>query len=488
MDQRKKLQLKKLLKSLDGFRARHTELITVYIPSGYAITSVTQQLMQEQGTAENIKSKTTRKNVQTALEKMVRQLRTYKATPHNGLALFSGNVSESEGGIDFKIFAIEPPMPLNIKIYKCDQAFYLDPLKDILLPTKTYGLVVIDRQAANIAVLKGTTIQPLYEQDSLVPGKTRKGGQCLHPNTLVNTTTKIKDLKVGDVISSINIASMRIDKSIIKDKWIVKKNKYFKIQTKDEKIISSADHLFFLKDGDTKPAEDLSVGDLLLSVSEPKIITAIKMVTAPIELIDISVENQNFIANGLIVHNSAHRFERVREGMAKDFFKKIGDAAAEIFRTVENLHGIIIGGPGPTKETFAAGFLATDIKNKVVAVKDTGYTGMQGLQELVNRSQDVLAREDIIEEKIAVDKFLGTLNKRPKFAAYGEEQIKRAIEMGAVDLLLISEDIDEDLAEQLSEKVESSGGAWQLISKNSREGEQLSALGGWGAVLRFPVE
>ena len=252
--------------------------------------------------------------------------------------------------------------PINIKIYKCDQTFYLEPLKDVLLPTKTYGLVVIDRQAANIALLKGTTIQPLYEQESLVPGKTRKGGQ------------------------------------------------------------------------------------------------------------------------------SAHRFERVREGMAKDFFKKIGDSAANIFRTVDNLHGIIIGGPGPTKETFAGGFLATDIKNKVIAVKDTGYTGMQGLQELVSRSQDVLAREDIMEEKLAVDKFLETLNKRPKFATYGEEQIKRAVEMGAVSLLLISEDINEELAEQLSEKVESSGGAWQLISKNSREGEQLAALGGWGAVLRFPVE
>jgi len=57
-----------------------------------------------------------------------------------------------------------------------------------------------------------------------------------------------------------------------------------------------------------------------------------------------------------------------------------------------------------------------------------------------------------------------------------------------VKLLLISEDIDENLAEKLSELVENGGGAWRLISRASREGEQLVALGGWGAVLRFPVE
>jgi len=362
MDQRKKLQLKKLLKELEGFRARHTELITVYIPSGYSVVSIIQQLSQEQGTAENIKSKATRKNVQTALEKMIRQLRTYKATPHNGLAIFSGNVSETEGGQNFKVFAIEPPTVINTRLYKCDQTFYLEPIKEILMPKKTYGLLVIDRQEANIALLKGTNIVPVFGKDSLVPGKTKKGGQ------------------------------------------------------------------------------------------------------------------------------SAHRFERVREGMAKDFFKNIADAATKIFHDVADLHGIIIGGPGPTKETFVSGFLPHDIKEKVIAIKDVGYTGAQGLQELVTKSQDVLAKEDIIEEQLAVNRFLETLNKRPKFATYGEEQTKKAAEMGAIELLLISEDIDENLAEKLSEQVENSGGAWLLISRASREGEQLAALGGLGAVLRFPVE
>ncbi len=41
-------------------------------------------------------------------------------------------------------------------------------------------------------------------------------------------------------------------------------------------------------------------------------------------MIDISVKNQNFIANCLIVHNSAQRFARIREGAAKEFYKRVG--------------------------------------------------------------------------------------------------------------------------------------------------------------------
>lgn len=63
------LNLKKLIKELGGIRGRHTELVSVYVPAGYSLVDVSNQLFQEKGTASNIKSKTTRKNVLTALEK-----------------------------------------------------------------------------------------------------------------------------------------------------------------------------------------------------------------------------------------------------------------------------------------------------------------------------------------------------------------------------------------------------------------------------------
>ncbi len=76
-----RFKLKKFIEHLSKYRARHTELVSVYIPAGYDINKRIQQLMQEQGTATNIKSATTRKNVIDALERMVQHLRLYKQTP-----------------------------------------------------------------------------------------------------------------------------------------------------------------------------------------------------------------------------------------------------------------------------------------------------------------------------------------------------------------------------------------------------------------------
>ena len=97
LDPTTKVKLKKLLKQLDSIRARHTELITVYIPAGYEITKKIQHLQDEQGTATNIKSSSTRKNVINAIEKMIQALKIVGRTPANGLAIFAGNISEKKG-------------------------------------------------------------------------------------------------------------------------------------------------------------------------------------------------------------------------------------------------------------------------------------------------------------------------------------------------------------------------------------------------------
>ncbi|MFB6088286.1 MAG: peptide chain release factor aRF-1, partial [Candidatus Aenigmatarchaeota archaeon] len=172
-----KYKLKKLVEKLDSIKGRHTELVTVYVPQGYKLNEIVNQLREEKGTAENIKSKQTRKNVTTALDKMVQHLRSYKKTPSNGLALFCGNVSESEGKTDVKIWAIEPPEPVQVKLYWCDQEFELEPLEDMLEEREVFGMLVMDKSEADIAILKGKKIKNVKHMESKVPGKTRAGGQ-----------------------------------------------------------------------------------------------------------------------------------------------------------------------------------------------------------------------------------------------------------------------------------------------------------------------
>jgi len=354
-------KLRKMLKELESYRARHTELITVYVPSGYNMINIINQLFGELGTARNIKSASTRKNVTAALEKMIQHLRLFKQTPPNGLALFSGNIAEREGQQDIQVWSIEPPEPLNLKVYKCDQEFYLEPLIEYTLPKTAYGLIVLDRREADIAVLKGKTIIPIKSFSSAVPGKFRAGGQ------------------------------------------------------------------------------------------------------------------------------SAARFSRVIENLAKDFFKKVADAANKAF-TEHEIKGLIVGGPGPTKEDFINGpFLSTALKNKIIGVKHIGYTGDFGLNELVEKSEDLLAEEEIIKEKNAMNRFFTLLNTTPDKVAYGEAEVRKALGTGAVDTLLLSEIVDLDKTEELMFKAQDSGSDVIIISKDTREGNQLASMGGIAATLRFAL-
>jgi len=171
-------ELAELVEELGAIRGRHTELVSVLVPAGANINVVIDQLETEKSTARNIKSKTTQKNVIEALERATRQLRMFgQQTPKNGVAIYSGNVSQTEGQEDMRIWTIIPPEELNMRLYRCDQVFIIDALKEMLEEKEVYGLFVIERKEATFGLLIGKKIKILQHLDSGVPGKTRAGGQ-----------------------------------------------------------------------------------------------------------------------------------------------------------------------------------------------------------------------------------------------------------------------------------------------------------------------
>ncbi|MCD6215870.1 MAG: peptide chain release factor aRF-1 [Candidatus Aenigmarchaeota archaeon] len=401
MTDKTQYKLKKLIKLLESKKGRHTELVSVYVPAGYSLHEVSNQLKQEQSTAANIKSKPVRKNVLTALEKIQRHLTLYKRTPENGLAVFCGNVSEKEGWADIELWAIEPPEKIKTKLYWCDQSFVLDPLKEMVKEKEVYGIILLDRSEANIAILRGKKIQPVVHFDSIVPGKTRAGGQ------------------------------------------------------------------------------------------------------------------------------SSARFSRVREGMLHDWFKQVGEAANKIFQEQKDVIGIIISGPGPNKEHFFKGdFLLTEVKKKVLGIVDTSYTGDYGLKETIERSEDILKEASVTKEKKLLKRFFSEL-ERGNLAVYGIKETINALKMGAVDTVIISENSDyievelecscgiekkiiregekkkiicpkcnqlkqivgqRDIEEFFEEHAKDYGTKIELVSTDTREGEQFYQLGGIGGILRYKIE
>ena len=411
LTQRQKYDLKRQLEELKACRGRHTELISLYIPPNKQIHDVTSYLKNEYSQSQNIKSKTTMKNVLSAIESIMSRLKQFKQPPENGIVFFVGHKSIGSDKTDMAAYVIDPPLPINIFLYRCDSTFFIEPLEEMLVEKEIYGLFLIDRRECTIGLLRGNRIDLLKYMTSHVPGKHGRGGQ------------------------------------------------------------------------------------------------------------------------------SQRRFERLTELAAHEWFVKCGEQASEIFRNQKEIKGILVGGPGPTKQFFIdENYLHYEIQDKIVETFDTGYTDEYGLKELVSAASETMSNLKISKEKKLMKAFLKEITKsKGSLSVYGENQIRRALQIGAVDTLLLSENLRKyriklkcpscnyieertiseddlknfspeacpkcntqstmeivekvDLIDELSDLAEKIGSKVEIISLGSEEGDSLySAFSGIAGILRYPID
>lgn len=310
-------RLRKMLKTLATKEGRGTELVSLYVPRGRPLSEVINNLRQEYSTASNIKSDRTRKNVQSALERVMQRLKLFKTTPPNGLVIFCGAIPQNGPGSEkMETYVIIPPEPIDISYYGCGSKFYVEPLLDMLREKDTYGIILIDASGATFATLTGTRLQVLKDITSGIPGKHRAGGQ------------------------------------------------------------------------------------------------------------------------------SARRFERLREMELNEFFRRAGNYADSLFLNMKNLKGLIVGGPGPTKKDFVEGdYMNYMLKKKIIAIVDTAYATEEGLRDVLNRASDVFKEVRRIEEITLIQNFLEHVSKDTGLATYGEDHVRHQLEKGAVETLILSEDL-----------------------------------------------
>ncbi len=400
-----KYDFKKAMQEIMGMRGRGTELISVYVPATRQISDVMAYLRDEYSQSSNIKSKSTMKNVQGAIDSIMSRLKTYKAAPPNGIVIFCGEVPRAGDQTKMVQYVIDPPEAITTFLYRCDSEFFTEPLEAMLLDKKSYGLITIDRQEATLGILTGSRIQALKHFDSLVPSKHHQGGQ------------------------------------------------------------------------------------------------------------------------------SSVRFERLIEIAAHEFFKKVADAATDVFLNRTELVGLLIGGPGATKDFFIKEeYLHHELMKKVVKpFFDTGYTDEYGLKELVEAAKGAIQDIDLMEEKELVQRLFREIRKTDGgLSAYGEDIVRDAINMGAVETVLLSEElnkrritvkcpaghtyqetvdsadekvkcrecgatavveVDNDLIDDFFEIADSYNTKVEIISEESEEGEMLmKAFGGIAAILRYRIQ
>jgi peptide chain release factor subunit 1 len=144
---------------------------------------------------------------------------------------------------------------------------------------------------------------------------------------------------------------------------------------------------------------------------------------------------------------SAQRFARLRLEAIDNFYQEVAGMADELF--VDKRHrmdGVLVGGPSPTKDEFIDGdYLHHEIQDIVLGKFDVSYTDESGLKDLVDAAGDVLADHEVMKDKRQMEEFFEELHDGGK-ATYGFGPTRQNLKMGAVDRLLISEDLRQDVA------------------------------------------
>jgi len=165
-----------------------------------------------------------------------------------------------------------------------------------------------------------------------------------------------------------------------------------------------------------------------------------------------------------------------------------GNLAKILERKQEQVEGIVLAGPGFAKENFYKWLkqerpqLAED-----VIVQDTSVAGERGVAEAIKRGAiDRFVRESRIAKETEVVEELLTRIKQGNRATYGLDEVKQALEAGAIEqLIVLSDKSKEESVRELMKRTEQKGGKVSLVHSDHEPGEKLESLGGVAALLRY---
>lgn len=170
-------KIKKLIKALENARGNGTSMISLIIPPKDQISRISQKLVDEYGTASNIKSRVNRLSVLSAITSTMQKLKLYTKVPPNGLVIYCGTVLTEEGKERKVNIDIEPFKPINTSLYLCDNKFHTSALSELLESDMKFGFIVMDGNGTLFGTLCGNTREVLQKFSVELPKKHGRGGQ-----------------------------------------------------------------------------------------------------------------------------------------------------------------------------------------------------------------------------------------------------------------------------------------------------------------------
>lgn len=173
----------------------------------------------------------------------------------------------------------------------------------------------------------------------------------------------------------------------------------------------------------------------------------------------------------------------------QDKSEYLGQVKSILERKFEDFQKVIVAGPGFEKDNLM-NLIENDNEElyKKCVKADTSQTGETGVNEVIRRGiiEDVIKDSRVSEETRIVDKFFEELSKGTDNIAYGEDEVNRAIEYGAVKKLIVTESKIRNY-KQMSKRAEDKGAEVMIISEDHESGEKLKNIGGIAALLRFQI-
>ena len=177
-----------------------------------------------------------------------------------------------------------------------------------------------------------------------------------------------------------------------------------------------------------------------------------------------------------------------------DFYEQI-IAQAKDYDARYHPKSIIIASPAFFKEDLMKLIKDDQLKKKII-LATCNNTGAQGITEILKRDELKKAlesarssKEEVIVENLMKEIKLGTK------AVYGIKEVEKAVNCGAVDMLIITDSMIKKSRQEetygkidkILKTVESNRGKIEIIDADNPAGKQLDGLGGIGAVLRYQI-
>ena len=183
-----------------------------------------------------------------------------------------------------------------------------------------------------------------------------------------------------------------------------------------------------------------------------------------------------------------------KQNIEKNRAQKVNEYYEDITKTLtqqKDIDKLIIIGPGFTKNGYY-NYLEENYPKlaKKVILESTGAGGHAGIQEVLKNGLIESLSKDakIAKEAALVNKLLEQIGKSSNTVTYGKKQVITASNMGAVEKLLVLEDLVRDKnIQNIMNTVENMGGVVTIISSQHDAGQQLKALGSLAAFLRYPI-